>query len=227
MKKEKEGALEVSENETEQKVKDSLYYHGIIFKLIIAFIVVFICYMCSCIYHLTESFRNVYMESLFKSFFLIIFEIMFLLYKNNYSKSFGVLGIVNSLLVILLTFLFGNYEIIYAILALFMMFFSIRYIIVLRREEPAEDRENTTDKSFFISYIPLIVALIVFIVFVFLKKKLLFSILIGLMFISSFNIAGILVCYKYMHKNKLILRIIDMVFLAIYIVFGILSFVIK
>ncbi len=225
-KKEEEIVNETNEHETEQRIKDSEYFHGLIVKNIIVLFIAFFCYMCSYIYNLTESFRNIYMESLFKAFFLIIFEIMFFLYRKNYSKSFGVLGIANSLLVILLTFLFGKHEIIYVILSMMLLYFSIRYILMLRKEEPSDDKENTMDKGFFISFIPLIIALIVFIVFVFFKKKLLFSILIGVMFSSSFNLAGIIICYRYMNKNKLILRIIDMVFLAIYLAFGILSFVI-
>lgn len=225
MKKTEEVSTETTENNVEEVVRDSSYYHGIIVKIVIVLMVSFFCYMCSCIYHLTESFRNIYMESLFKAFFLILFEIMFLLYKNNYSKSFGILGIINSLLVIILTFLFGQYEIIYVILSLVLLVSSIKYVHVIKKEEPSEEGENVADKGFFISLIPLIVALVVFSVFVFFKKKLLFSILIGLMFISAFNVAGIVICYKYMNKNKLILRIIDIVFLAIYLVFGILSFV--
>ncbi len=220
--KKKKNTDEVETQEVEKKIKNSAYYHNIIGKLLIVLLVTFICFFSYYVYILNDKFTNNYLESLFKAFFLIVVEVIMLLYKNNNSKSFGVLCIINSILIIVLTFLFGKYEILYALLAFILVRSYIIFLSKFKQEEHSE--EDVRDGRIFISLIPVFISLLVFLAFAFFKAKVLFSIIIGLIFISSFSTASTVIYFRYFKKKKVLFMINIIFFSLVYIAFGVFNF---
>ncbi len=219
--KHKDEIKENSQNEDTKKVKDTNYYHNILNKELIIALIIFGCYFCFYVYNLGEKVTNNYIESLFKAFFLIIINIVVLLYKHITSKSFGILCIIDSIIILVLTFALSRVEVFYPFIAIPILIHSALYIHTFKKEAP---EEIISDNKVFVSLVPIIILLVVFILIVILKKKVIYNTLIGLLFIGSFNVAGNIICTKYIKNNKVLLTIISIVFSILYIAYGLLVY---
>lgn len=220
--KKKDKVEEQNQNEKHKEVKDINYYHNILNKDLIISMIIFGCFFCFYVYTLGEKVTNIHIEALFKAFFLIFFNLILFLNKHITSKSFGILCLIDSIIILVIAFAFGPIEVLYPFVAIPILIHSILFLRAFKKEEITE--ELISDKKVFVSLIPVIILLIVFLLFVFLKKKALYSILIGLLFMGSFNAAGDIICAKYIKKNKALLTIISIVFSILYIAYGVLVY---